>query len=500
MKSGQLKSGLILSYAAIFIQSIVSIVYTPVMLRLLGQHDYGLLQLAVSAVSNLGILGFGFGSSYLRFYSEYKSRGDDNSVSVLNGMFLIIYTCAAFVCLVSGSFIVINAATVFPLYSHEEIKVLKTLLSISCVNLALSFPVTVFDSYIVAQERFAFQKGLIILSSLLNPLITTPLLMSGHGSTGAALCMTVITLIKLIVCALYCILRLNMRFTPRFDISLLKRLSLFSFFIFLNMVSDQINWSVDKLLLGIFRGADTVTQYSLASQFNSYFLTVSYALYSLLTPRAHRLVAGGASDKVISDFFMKFGQAQFLIMAYIFLVIAAVGKPFFRIWSGLDTDTPFFTALILTLPVLIISTQEIGIEIQRAKDMHRFRSVLYILVALFNLVISIPLCRVFGALGCAAGTCICLAAGNIVIMNIYYHRRVGLDIALFLKGVCALIPSLLPPLITAVLIYIFARESILYIAVFAALLSAVYWLSVWFLGLRSSEKHYIKNPLTRRGG
>ena len=68
MKSSYLKSGFILSYIAIFIQSLISIVYTPVMLRLLGQSDYGLLQLAISTIANLGILSFGFGSSYLRFY------------------------------------------------------------------------------------------------------------------------------------------------------------------------------------------------------------------------------------------------------------------------------------------------------------------------------------------------------------------------------------------------------------------------------------------------
>ena len=37
-----LKSGLLFSYAAIFIQSAVSLIYTPVLLRLLGGQDYGL--------------------------------------------------------------------------------------------------------------------------------------------------------------------------------------------------------------------------------------------------------------------------------------------------------------------------------------------------------------------------------------------------------------------------------------------------------------------------
>lgn len=67
-----LKSGFILSYISIFIQSIISILYTPVMLRLLGESNYGLLQLAVSTMSSLSILSFGFGSSYMRFIHNTK--------------------------------------------------------------------------------------------------------------------------------------------------------------------------------------------------------------------------------------------------------------------------------------------------------------------------------------------------------------------------------------------------------------------------------------------
>ena len=75
-----LKSGFILSYISIFIQSIISILYTPVMLRLLGESNYGLLQLAVSTMSSLSILSFGFGSSYMRFYSQYKADNDNNAI------------------------------------------------------------------------------------------------------------------------------------------------------------------------------------------------------------------------------------------------------------------------------------------------------------------------------------------------------------------------------------------------------------------------------------
>ena len=154
-----LKSGFILSYISIFIQSIISILYTPVMLRLLGESNYGLLQLAISTMSSLSILSFGFVSSYMRFYSQYKADNDNNAISVLNGMFTIIFISVSILSLIVGGFITMNTSTLFgKSMTASEIKLLKTLLGIMTVNLAFTFPCSISDSYIIAQERFRFRK------------------------------------------------------------------------------------------------------------------------------------------------------------------------------------------------------------------------------------------------------------------------------------------------------------------------------------------------------
>ena len=50
MKTNQLKIGVVLSYVSMIAQNIIAIVYTPVMLRLLGQSEYGLYQLVYSVL------------------------------------------------------------------------------------------------------------------------------------------------------------------------------------------------------------------------------------------------------------------------------------------------------------------------------------------------------------------------------------------------------------------------------------------------------------------
>ena len=108
----EIKIGVILSYVSIFISNIISILYTPVMLRLLGQSEYGLYTLATSVISYLGLLNFGFGSAYIRFYSKLKVKEDDKGIAELNGMFMAIYCVMAIITVVAGSVLVVNASKI----------------------------------------------------------------------------------------------------------------------------------------------------------------------------------------------------------------------------------------------------------------------------------------------------------------------------------------------------------------------------------------------------
>ena len=73
----QNKAGVIISYIGMAVNMLSGLIYTPIMLRLLGQSEYGLYQLVYSVVSYLSLLSLGFGSSYMRFYSREKAKDDD---------------------------------------------------------------------------------------------------------------------------------------------------------------------------------------------------------------------------------------------------------------------------------------------------------------------------------------------------------------------------------------------------------------------------------------
>ena len=244
----QRKAGIVLSYISEIIKILSALVYTPIMLRLLGQSEYGLYQLVHSVVAYLGLLSLGFTASYVRFYSRFKAEDKDDEISRLNGMFMTVFIGIAIISLICGSIMTINIRVIFKTgLTEAEYSTARILMILMVINLALTFPNSVFTCITSAHERFFFQRLLTVLSNLLNPFLSLPLLLLGYGSIGMVVVTTVITLSQMTMNIWYMLFRLKERFIfHNFQFSLLKEIWSFTFFIFLNPIIDQINWSVDR--------------------------------------------------------------------------------------------------------------------------------------------------------------------------------------------------------------------------------------------------------------
>jgi len=491
MKINQLKAGVILSYSSMILGYIIAIVYTPIMLRLLGQSEYGLYNLVSSVVSYLGLLSFGFGSAYVRFYSRYKVEDSQREIAKLNGMFLIIFSVIGVIAVFAGSVLVANTERIFGAkLLPEEMKTAKTLMIIMVFNIALSFPASVFNSYITANEKFVFQKLLQMIKVVANPFLVLPVLLLGYGSIGMVIVTTVLTILIDISNMIFCLKKLDMRFSfKEFDYVLMKEMTIFSSFLFMEMIIDQINWNVDKFLLGRFRGTIAVATYGLASQLNAYYMSLSTAISSVFIPRVNRMVATDDDNEHLTKLFTRVGRVQFIILSLICSGLILFGKPFIAMWAGNDYVDSYPIALLLIVPVTIPLIQNLGIEIQKAKNMHQFRSLVYFFISLANLVISIPLTYHYGGLGSALGTAISFLIGNGLIMNLYYHYRVGLDMKDFWLEIMKFTPSLVVSILVGIALQ--AMINICSISGFllaGSLYTIIFIGSMWLLGMNQYEK------------
>lgn len=224
MHINQRKAGVILSYAGEIVKILVNLVYTPIMLRLLGQSEYGLYQLVYSVVSYLSLLSLGFGSSYLRFYSRYKAQNDEDGVAKLNGMFILIFCSISVICILCGTVMVRNIRTIFGTgLTESEYATAKVLMELLIINLALTFPNSVFNCSITAHEKFLFQKLLILLQNLFSPFLTLPLLIMGYGSIGMVSVTTLLTFGKSATPFYYIVVLMQLTVITPWIVKIVKR-------------------------------------------------------------------------------------------------------------------------------------------------------------------------------------------------------------------------------------------------------------------------------------
>ena len=500
MKIDQIKAGSLLSYLSLILGTVVSLVYTPIMIERLGQSEYGVYSVVLPMVSYLNLFSFGLGSAYTRFYTRYKESDDKYGMAKLNGMFMIIYSIIGVIVLFVGFTIAANPRLAFgEKLTQDEIDLAVRLMYIMTVTAAVSFPLSVFESNTMVNERYIFLKALSFVKSVINPLLIIPLLMIGMRSEAIAYMSLAFTVFSGVLNIIYCRKKLDIRFYFRaFDFKLLRKMFKFTSWVFIGIVVDQLNWSVDKILLAWMHGSEVVATYNVASQLNIYYMSMATTFSGILTPRVHQMVANKVSNKEISDLFIRVGRFQFIILTMILFGFVAVGYPFVLCWAGEANADAYLVALLLFIPTILPSIQNIGIEIQRAKNMHRFRSLVYVLVAVLNIIISIPLCYWFGAVGVAIGTAIPVFLGNGLIMNWYYNKYIGIDIPRFWRRICALLPSLFLPAVAAVLIGILVPVSgYLQILLWGCVYLAVFLVSVWLIGLTAREKELVSTPVKR---
>lgn len=491
----QRKVGIVLTYLSQIIVILTGLIYTPIMLRLLGKSEYGLYQLVFSVVSYLNILSFGFSSSYIRFYSRYKVNKEDKEIAKLNGMFLLIFSIITVICICCGIGMLTNTRLILgDKLSHSEIYTAKILIILMVFNLVMTFISSIFDCYISAHEKFIFQKFVIVLQKIFDPIVSLPLLLLGYGCISVISVTTTLTIIKLILNAYYCFNKLKMEFKFKgINLKLFKEMWSFTFFIFIGMIVNQINWNVDKFMIGRIIGTGAVAVYGVASQINTLYIQLSSTISNIFIPQINKLVAEGNNEQKLNELLNKTGRIQYILLSLILCGFVFFGEKFIELWAGKGYESAYVVALLLITVETIPLIQNIGIEVQRAMNKEKVRSYVYLVIACANIIISIPLIKYWGIIGAAVGTALSLLIGNIIFMNIYYHKVIKLDMIAYWREIIEFSKGLIIPIICGIIIRIlisFDNIELYLISIIAY--SLVHIVSIYRLSLNSYEKSQVE--------
>ena len=465
MPVNQLKAGVVLNYIVIILNTVVGLLYTPYMLRMMGQSEYGLYSLVASVIAYLTVLDLGFGNAIVRYTAKFRAEKKTEEQYEMFGMFFLLYLVIGIIAFGIGLGLYFNVGTLFgDTMTAVELDRARIMMLLLVANLAFTFPMSIWGSIIQAYEDFVFQKSLNIFRIILNTAVMICLLHFGYKAVAMVVVQTIFNVLTLVLNFIYCRKKLNIHIYFRFKHfhwGFLKEVAIYSFWIFLNAIMDRVYWSTGQFVLGAMVGTAAVAVFAIAIQLEGMYMQFSTAISSVFLPKVTAMVATNRSRKEISDLFIRTGRMQYIVLAYILSGFIIFGRQFIELWAGAGYTDAYIISLLFFIPLTVPLIQNLGITILQARNEMKFRSVLYIIIALVSLAMQIVLTRYFGGIGCAMGVSGALVVGQILIMNVYYRRRQDLDIKTFWKEISkmSIIPIILIFSSMLVIRHFFALDS-----------------------------------------
>lgn len=502
-KKSQLKIGIVLNYVNTILGNLIPVFYTPIMLSLLGQKEYGLYKLSSSVTSYLSLISLGIGSAVVRYLIKSREEEGKEAEERVLGLFMVIFQIIAAAALLIGTILAFNLGLFYgKSLSTAELSRMKVLVLIMVCNTALSFSQTPYTSVVSAHEKFIFLQCANILTTCVGPIANLVALFLGYASIGMAVSSLLIGLICRL--AYYAYVKKHLHLRARYDnlpTNLVKEILSFSFWVFLANIVSQLYNATDTILIGAIPALATagVAIYSVGNTFTSILSSLSTGMSSLLTPKANKMVFQSASGEELTNFCIRVGRIQCLITLLVVSGFIAFGKPFIFFYAGPGYFNAYWVAILTMIPNMIPMAQSTCLSIIIAQNQHRFRSIVYLGIAVLNVIGTwLLLHNNYGIIGAAFVTGFALFIGPGFVMNWYYHKRTGLNMIRFWKriGRIFIIPICMCAVVFGVSKFIdFYNLVILIVGII--LYTFVYCLLNWKFVMDDYEKDLIRKPLQR---
>ena len=120
-----------------------------------------------------------------------------------------------------------------------------------------------------------------------------------------------------------------------------------------------------------------------------------------------------------------------LLFCWVYCGFVLLGRFFIVKWAGEGFMDAYYLICAMTLSVGVPLCQNTGIEIQRAKNRHKARSIVYLCMSAINVVFTWLASPYLGYWAPALAYIASIVLGNGLFMNWYYHVRIGLDMGFF---------------------------------------------------------------------
>ena len=481
---------ILFSYFSIFFTLITGLLYTPWLIRELGQSDYAVYSIVVSLMAYVTV-DFGLGAVVSRFIAKYLATGEKDKIKGFIGIILKVYVIITSVATVILFLLYFFLEKIYLGLTPEEIDKLKVVYVIMATMTVFAIPALPLNGIYTAFRRVYNNKIFDLLSKLLIIVFVCISLFSGKGLYAVVLVNAIVTVSVNIFKLVFIKKAENLEIDIKHkDSSVVKNVLSFSGWLTVAMIADKFFFTVEPSLLAAFSNSTEVAIFAVAAQIEGYVLLFAEALHGVFLPKVAVLNVEENSNKKLSDLMISVGKLQLFVVAAMISVIATQGKEFISLWFGAEYAYSYYSVLIILCPCIIHMTQGIGMEVLYVKNKVKYKALAYGVGATINVLLSIFLIPRYGSIGAAVSIAVGFLCGHEIIMNFVYAKRLGLNVLEFFKN-CHLkmvLPMALSILVGGVCARLLPSGSLIWLLVKCGICVLFYLIFTFFFFINKNEK------------
>lgn len=497
------KIGILISYLNIVLHAVIGFAYVPILLHYIGKSEYGLYQLIGSFIAYFSIMDFGLTAAVVRFYAKYKALQDQVNMENILAIAMRAYGVITALMFVAGVGFYFYLPNIFAKsMTLTEIASAKQLFILLLFNIVVTISTMIFRAVINAHEKFLFLKGLETIQLVLQPVLVVVVLQKLPSAVAVALVQTALNVALIGARIYYCFQKLHIKIHYHYwDAELFADFKKLALSVFAVNLIDQVFFKTNQVILGIVSGTVAVAVYSVASLIYMNYMALSTAISGVYLPHITELIAQQAPVSLLSDLFIRIGRLQFFLLALVASGFVIFGRQFIVMWAGESFIDAYVMTLLIIIPFTVDLIQNIGLSIMQAQNRYDFRAKVYCAMGIFNLVLAVPLALKYGGIGCAFATGLAMFLGNGLIMNWYYAKVTGLDIARFWReiGRISIIVVVLTVLGHVACGAFTINNGKLTFVISIFIYSFLYLLAMYFMAMNLEEKKKVSSFLSKIG-
>ena len=483
-----------------FVKLALTFIMAPILVRSLGNYDYGLWEMLGAIIGYMGMLDMGIKPAISRFTARYNASGDIEQHQLMFSSAFIFMALAGL--LLASIFVVWGLW--FPQSLAPEGATDTQRYTLLCLVLAAQFifvfPGYVADSTLEGLQKYHIKNGITLINSLIGSALIYSFITPENGLVLLAVINAVGLSLKYVIYFILLRSAANNSLRPlahKLSLTRLRELLTFGGKSLIQGISSRIENATDSLVIGSVLGPAMVPFYSIPANLVGQIRGFTWTITHVFMPVFSDLAARGEQQIIVKTYL----TASRLTVAMVLLMSAGVmlvGADFISLWMGAEyAQHAQFLILILVGFTSMPMLNPFANRYLTALNQHGIMAKWSPVSAVLNLGLSIPLAYAYGIVGVALGSLIPIG----IFVFIYLRRCCQLlEISVLHYIRQCILPSL-PALVAMIAVTLVCKSawaiesySVLILTAIAASLS--YALVFFVSGLETSQRQWFCKRLT----